>query len=172
MSVCADCVIQNGRSCCEVEEGERLTTLTFSDIERIEAATGVPGHRFVELERLSPDEAQAYEEARPIYRGLFATGIRYGLKARHGACVFLEKDRGCVLDEEIKPTACRLFPFDLDALGRLTLVDAPCLAVDRADGKAALLRLFGTTEDRVRSLLDRAQAEVRAHVADRRRRSG
>ncbi len=76
MSICGECSVARGRVCCEVEGDERLTTLTFSDIARIEAETGLPGNRFVELEELSPDDAQAYEEARPLYRGLFASGTR------------------------------------------------------------------------------------------------
>ncbi|MFN7130555.1 MAG: hypothetical protein ACK4N5_00635, partial [Myxococcales bacterium] len=61
-SICAACTVRNGRSCCEVEGDERLTTLTFSDLERIEAATGLPTHRFAETERLDPAAAAAYEE--------------------------------------------------------------------------------------------------------------
>lgn len=170
-SVCARCAAR-GTACCEVPEGEKLATLTFADIERIEQATGMPAHRFVEREQLDPAVRLAYETSRPIYRGMFVGGVRHGLKARDGACVFLERGRGCALPPEAKPMACRLYPFDFDVLGEVTLLDAPhCLALSSARSANHLLRMFGTSQKALRELRGQALVEAAAH-AERLERRG
>ena len=81
-SPCARCTEVLGRSCCQPGPGERLATLTATDVERIRIATGWRRERFVEHEPLSPEEALAYEATRPGYRGYFrSTMVRWGLRA-------------------------------------------------------------------------------------------
>lgn len=168
--VCAACLREKGGVCCEVAKGEKLATLLLADIERIEAATGIPRHRFVEREDLDPAERLAYETFRPIYRGVFVGNVRYGLKARAGACVFLERGRGCTLPLEAKPLACRLYPLDFDLAGEVTLVDAPhCLALEIAEGPAHLLKMLGTTRRELRALRTRALEEGADHATRSRR---
>jgi uncharacterized protein len=163
--ICAACLREKGAVCCEVAPGEKLATLLFADIARIEAATGLASHRFAEREELDPVERLAYETARPIYRGVFAGNVRFGLKAKKGACVFLERGRGCVLPSEAKPLACHLYPLDFDLAGKVWLVDAPhCLALDRAEGPAHLLRMLGTSKRALAKLRAQALSEGAAHA--------
>jgi Fe-S-cluster containining protein len=172
-SICGACAEENGRVCCEVAPGEKLATLTAADIERLEETTGLPAHRFAEREALDRTAARAYETARPLYRGLFANGFRYGLKARRGACVFFDPGKGCRLPADARPVACHLYPFDFDEVGKLTAVEAPhCLALERSRGKPDLIGLFHTTPRRLDALRDQAREEVSAHAAGMRRLGG
>ena len=170
-TICAQCALVKGGVCCEVASLEKLATLTFADIERIEAATDLAPVRFTEREDLDPAVRLAYETARPLYRGMFVGGVRHGLRARKGACVFLGRGAGCQLPAEALPMACRLYPFDFDLAGRLSLVDAPhCLALDRADDLPALLRMMGTSRRSLERLRKQASAEAGEHAAELRRR--
>ena len=111
-SPCARCAQTLGRSCCQPGPGERLATLTATDVERIRTATGWRRERFVEHEPLASEEALAYEERRPGYRGYFrTTTVRWGLRAERGACVFLVGAR-VHAPPGTRPTACLLYPFE------------------------------------------------------------
>lgn len=170
-SICAECALVKGSACCEVPPGEKLATLTFADIARLEAATGLSPARFCEREELDPAVRLAYETARPLYRGMFVGGVRHGLKAQRGACVFLERAVGCRLSAGAVPMACRIYPFDFDLAGRLTLVDAPhCLALDRAEHLGALLRMMGASRRSLERLRRVAASEAQEHAAELRRR--
>ena len=165
-SICAACLREKGAVCCQVGQGEKLATLLLADLERIEAATGLPRHRFAQREDLDPAERLAYETARPIYRGVFVGNSRWGLRARRGACFFLERGHGCALPPAAKPLACRLYPLDFDLLGEVTLVDAPhCLALEVARGPQHLLRLLKTSKRTLAQLREQALAEGADHIA-------
>ena len=111
--VCARCPRVLGGSCCEVKEGEQLATLTRADVERIRAHTGLAARRFVGEEYLTEGEAADYEARRPLYRGYFRRApVRWTLRTRAGACVFHSPERGCGLPGEVRPVACRLYPFE------------------------------------------------------------
>ena len=104
-SPCARCAEALGLSCCQPGPGERLATLTASDVARIQAVTRWRRERFVEPESLTAEEALAYEARRPGYRGYFRrTAVRWGLRSERGACVFLGPS-GCSLGAEARPTA-------------------------------------------------------------------
>ena len=75
-SPCARCAEALGRSCCQPGPGERLATLTASDVARIQEATGLRRERFVEHEPLSPEEALAYEARRPGLPGVLPADRR------------------------------------------------------------------------------------------------
>ncbi len=168
--ICAACLRVNGAVCCEVVEGEKLATLLEADIERIEEATGLARHRFVEREELDPAERLAYETVRPIYRGVFVGNVRHGLKARKGSCVFLQNGRGCTLPPEARPLACRLYPLDFDLAGEVTLLDAPhCLALELARGPRHLLSMLGTSRKELSRLRAQALEEGADHAARARR---
>jgi Fe-S-cluster containining protein len=172
-AICAQCALAKGAVCCEVAPGEKLATLTFADMARIEAATGLLRAHFVEREDLDPAVRLAYETARPLYRGMFVGGVRHGLRARKGACVFLEGGAGCRLPPDALPMACRLYPFDFDLAGRLTLIDAPhCLALEQARDLKELLRMMGASRRSLEKLRKQARTEVEEHAAElgRRRR--
>jgi len=175
---CARCPRALGRSCCEVDGGEQLATLTWADVDRIAAATSRPPRAFAEVEWLSPEEAQSYESRRPLYSGYFARGpARLTLRRRGGACVFLERGRGCALGEDVRPTPCLLYPFELwpdgswsfqvDRFGSLEAARAAsgdsCLAVEEAGSMEDVLAAFSTTRDAIVALGERLRVEVRAH---------
>lgn len=170
-AICAECLLAKGGVCCEVAQGEKLATLTFADMARIEAATGFLRASFVEREDLDPAVRLAYETSRPLYRGMFVGGVRHGLRARKGACAFLERGAGCKLPPHAVPIACRLYPFDFDLAGRLTLVDAPhCLALERARDFRELLRMMGSSRRSLEKLRRQARAEAEEHAAELARR--
>jgi len=175
-SPCARCAQALGRSCCQPGPGERLATLTATDVERIRAATGWGRERFVEHEPLSPEESLAYEARRPGYRGYFRrTVVRWGLRAERGSCVFLGA-QGCSLEPATRPTACQLYPFEpaehgwtlaVERSGSPELAAASaeprCLAAEEARSKGGLLRSFALDVQGLTALIDRLRAEVEAH---------
>jgi Fe-S-cluster containining protein len=175
-SPCKRCAEALGRSCCQPGPGERLATLTATDVERIQAATGWRRERFVEHEPLSPEETLAYEARRPGYRGYFRnTTVRWGLRSERGACVFLGA-RGCSLESGTRPIACQLYPFEpadrgwtlaVERSGSVELAarsDEPrCLAAEEARSRGGLLRSFALDVEGLTSLVDRLREEVKAH---------
>jgi hypothetical protein len=175
-SPCARCAEALGRSCCQPGPGERLATLTATDVERIRTATGWRRERFVEHEPLAPEEALAYEARRPGYRGYFrSTTVRWGLRSERGACVFLGT-HGCTLAPGTRPTACLLYPFEPTehgwtlAVERSGSVDVAarsgeprCLAAEVARSRGGLLRSFALDVEGLTALIDRLRDEVRAH---------
>lgn len=178
--VCARCPQALGASCCEVKEGEQLATLTLADVARISAATGRAAASFQEDEWLSEEEAADYEARRPLYAGYFRhQPRRLTLRRKGGACVFLEPGRGCSLSPDVRPTACRLYPFELwpdgtwslqvDRFGALEAARAAppgsaCLAVEEATGLEHVLSAFGLTRETVEQLGAQLASEVREHA--------
>ncbi len=176
--VCARCPRALGASCCEVGEGEQLATLCRADVARISHHTGQRADRFSEEEWLTPDEAAAYERRRPLYAGYFRRDTaRLTLRRRAGACVFLDRSRGCVLPADVRPTACRLYPFELWPDGTWSLQvarygnldeaaqqrGAACLAVEQAEEMEDVLRAFSLSRAEVETLGAALREEVRAH---------
>jgi len=175
-SPCARCAEALGRSCCQPGPGERLATLTASDVQRIQSATGWRRERFLEHEPLTEEEAAAYEARRPGYRGYFrSTAVRWGLRAERGACVLLGP-RGCSLDAVARPTACLLYPFEPAVHGWTLAVERSgspqlaaasgeprCLAAEEAGNKGELRRSFALAVEDLTALIDRLRAEVKAH---------
>jgi len=175
-SPCARCAEALGRSCCQPGPGERLATLTATDVERIRTATGLRRERFAEQEPLSPEEALEYEARRPGYRGYFrTTTVRWGLRAERGACVFLGA-QGCSLAPETRPTACLLYPFEpadhgwtlaVERSGSVELAarggEPRCLAAEETRSRGGLLRSFALDVEGLTALIDRLRAEAQAH---------
>ncbi len=175
--VCARCPRVLGTSCCEVKEGEHLATLTRADVERIATHTGLGTRRFVAEEYLTEEESAGYEARRPLYRGYFRRGpVRLTLATRAGACVFHEKGRGCVLPGDVRPVACRLYPFErwpdgswsvqMERYGDLDEARAgsgACLAVEEAGSMEDVLAAFDTTREAVESLGGQLAREAWAH---------
>ena len=161
-SACARCPAAQGRSCCEVEGDERLASLTRGDIARIQNATGLAASRFVDGEILSPERALEYERLRPANRGAVRNGVRAHLLAREGACVLHRPGLGCSLDPEVRPLLCRLYPLEVDELGRLRAEPhGPCHAVDLGSETRALLADLATDETTVRRLHAQLLTELR-----------
>jgi Fe-S-cluster containining protein len=166
-----------GASCCEVKEGEHLATLTRADVERIAAHTGLAARRFVAEEYLTEEEAAEYEARRPLYRGYFRRGpVRLTLATRAAACVFHERGRGCGLPADVRPVACRLYPFErwpdgtwsvqMGRYGDLEQARAgggACLGVEEAESLEDVLAAFGTSRELVEGLGEQLAEEARAH---------
>jgi len=175
-SPCSRCAKALGRSCCQPGPGERLATLTATDVERIQTGTSWRRERFVEHEPLGPEEALEYEARRPGYRGYFrTTTVRWGLRAERGACVFLGA-HGCSLGPETRPTACLLYPFEpaedgwtlaVERSGSVELAarsgEPRCLAAEEARSRGGLLRSFAIDVGGLTALIDRLRDEVKAH---------
>ncbi len=104
--------------------------------------------------------------------------MRLTLQRRDGACVFLERGKGCRLTSEQRPSACRLYPIEVLADGTIALqVDRfgsvedawathgqGCLAVEESESFEALLAAIGLEESDVSELAEQIRAEVRAHA--------
>lgn len=173
-------------SCCEVKPHERLATLTWADADRVSAATGLKLSAFAEWEWMDADHTQAWLDLHPAYTAyLGPKSRRLGLKAVDGACVLLERGKGCTLSEEARPISCRLYPFDVgegllqverfgDVAEARRLVESgaahACLAIEEAKSPSQLLRAFGTSRRKVRALVEQLRAEIRAHAARERQR--
>jgi Fe-S-cluster containining protein len=177
-------VQQLGTSCCQVQPGEHLATLTLADVERIEAATGSFRGAFVETEVLEGDaQVEAWLEAQPMHRGYFGPAReRLTLRRRKGACTFLGP-AGCRLSASERPTQCLLYPFTWTASGAWGLAverfgSVPearasgghaCLAVEESDSFEALRAAFSLDAAQVEALAERLRAEVLEHGRRQRR---
>jgi Fe-S-cluster containining protein len=184
--VCARCPKALTASCCEVKPHERLATLTWADVDRVHAATGLVPESFSEWEWLDADHVKAWLDVHPAYVGYLGPAPRrLTLRALDGKCALLDPARGCTLTEAERPIACRIYPFDVsDGLlqvsryGELTearrVVEKgtanACLAVEEATSEGALLRKLGMTAKKVKALAEQLRAEVADHA--RRERKG
>jgi Fe-S-cluster containining protein len=170
-----------------VSEGEQLATLTLSDLDRISAHTGKRPARYSEEEWLTPQEASEYEARRPLYAGYFRRGsARLTLSRRDGACVFLDRARGCVLPAHVRPSACRLYPFELwpdgswsfqvtrfgDLVEAALQRGAACLAVELAQSNEDVLSAFALSKEEVEALGTKLREEVQAHARGQSRWAG
>ena len=100
------------------------------------------------------------------------------MRRRKGACVFLDRKLGCCLPAEIRPTACRLYPFELwpdggwgfqvERYGSLESAassgGAACLAVEEAGQMEDVLAAFEVTRQEVQRLGEQLKAEVARHA--------
>jgi Fe-S-cluster containining protein len=164
--VCARCPTATGRSCCEVDGDVRLATLTGGDIRRIQAETGLDPSRFTERQVIGPEEQHAYEALRPANRHVIRGGQRVHLRTDGRACVFHTAATGCTLSKEARPLFCKLYPFEFNALGKLTVEPVgACLAVAEQDGFAGLLRAFGVSRPKLQALHDQIQVELAADAS-------
>ena len=94
--------------------------------------------------------------------------------------MFFDRDGGCTLTAEERPTACRLYPFELWPDGQWSLQvarhgdreeartsGAACLAVEEADGMDQVLEAFDTDRAAVEVLGRTLYEEVRQHARGR-----
>ncbi|MBS1149380.1 MAG: hypothetical protein H6Q89_1078 [Myxococcaceae bacterium] len=176
-TACARCPRVLGVSCCEVKGEEQLATLTWADVDRLTEATGRGADRFTEWEWLGEAEAARWSLLHPGWGGYFGPSTRrLTLKRADGACVF-HGPQGCALTAEQRPTACRLYPFEVRAHGQWGLqvdrfgsVDEArqagehaCLAVEESDSFEALWIAFGTGREALEALADRLAQEAKEH---------
>jgi Fe-S-cluster containining protein len=153
--VCRRCAAK-GRTCCTVTSGDEefCFPISVSEMAAIRAAGQGGEESFVlvpntegfvdQLAHLMPE--RNIEEAFP------AKGSHWRLATTaEGCCIFLGGD-GCVLDREVRPLYCRLFPL-WSFHGQLTWFTAEeCLANVECTSLPAMIRAMGTDADEVRSL--------------------
>ena len=151
--------------------------VTRADIARISEYTDLPARRFTEEEGVNEGGAADFETRWPLYRGYFRRGpVRTILKARDGACVFFDRASGCTLPSDVRPIACRLYPFELWADGSWSLAvgrygdlavareeGSACLAVEEAESMDEIFAAFGTTREQVEALGAQLAEEARSH---------
>lgn len=177
MTVCARCPRVLGTSCCEVKGDEQLATLTWADADRLEAATGRPASAFTEWEWLGEEAAARWALLHPRWGAYFGPSTRrLTLRRSGGACVF-HGAQGCTLTAQQRPTACRLYPFEVRPHGQwglqvdrfgsideaLAAGEHACLAVEEADSFEALWAAFETDRPALEALAQRLGEEARAH---------
>jgi uncharacterized protein len=161
-----------------VKGEEQLATLTWADADRIEAATGLRASAFTEWEWLGEGAAARWSLLHAAWGNYFGPSTRrLTLKREKGACVFHTAATGCSLTAEQRPTACRLYPFEVRAHGEWglqvdrfdSIEDAQrsgehaCLAVEEADSFEALWRAFGTDAAALEALAERLKREAQEH---------
>jgi Fe-S-cluster containining protein len=174
---CARCPKVLGKSCCEPRGTEHLAMLTRSDVARISAHTRLAARRFTYEEGVDEAAAVDFENRWPLYRGYFRRGpVRLTLLAREGACVFYDRTRGCTLPADVRPVACRLYPFEQWgdtswslAVGRYGDVaiareeGSACLVVEESETMEQVFAAFGTTREAVEALGAQLAEESRSH---------
>lgn len=176
-SPCARCPKALGGSCCEVKDDEQLATLTWADVDRLQAASGRALEAISEWEWLDEAAAASWSRLHPALGQYFGPVTRrLTLVRKDGACVF-HGPSGCALTPEQRPTACRLYPFEVrahdewglqvDRFGSVKEAAASgeqaCLAVEEADSFEALWKAFGTTREALEALAEQQRAEAKAH---------
>jgi Fe-S-cluster containining protein len=151
--------------------------VTRADVERICAHTRLSPRRFVKEEGVTEQEAVDFENRWPLYRGYFLRApVSLTLLAREGACVFYDRATGCTLPADVRPVACRLYPFEQWAdgswslaMGRYGELDVAkeqggaCLAVEESESMEQVFAAFGTTREVVEALGAQLAREARSH---------
>ncbi|MFL5350678.1 MAG: YkgJ family cysteine cluster protein [Hyalangium sp.] len=174
---CARCAKALGKTCCEPRGTEHLAMVTRADIARISEHTRLAARRFTQEDGVTEAGAADFEARWPLYRGYFRRGpVRTLLLARNGSCIFHERTRGCTLPMDVRPIACRLYPFDKWADGSWSLAvgrygdlsaaraeGGACLAVEEAESMEEVLTAFGTTREAVEALGAQLAEEARSH---------
>jgi Fe-S-cluster containining protein len=174
---CARCPKVLGKSCCEPRGTESLALLTRSDVERISSYTRLSPRRFTQEEAVTEQEAADFENRWPLYRGYFLRGpVSVTLLAREGACVFYDRETGCTLPADVRPVACRLYPFEQWGDGSWSLAmgrygdlavareqGGACLVVEESESMEQVFAAFGTTREVVEALGAQLAEEARSH---------
>jgi len=149
--------------------GQVLATLTFADVQRLKRHTRRKAETFAEVAWLNEQEAADYTASWPLYDGYFRMGpARWTLRQDQGACVFHRKGSGCQLPADVRPVACRLYPFEPRLHGGVGLqrsaTQGACLAVEEAGQVARVLKAFQFQEEDVLALCQQLRTEVEDHA--------
>jgi uncharacterized protein len=167
MHKCETCSI-NQMTCCERERIE--VPLTPGDIRRIAAFTGRNG--FYRLCPVREDLKRVYENPENVRPGgeiyvhhLFdAEGRRNVLAKRDDhRCSFLSAD-GCELPPEVRPLACRLYPYDWNDDAEIWIDACYCPRGHFAD-EEEMKSSICLPEAEARRLVDLFYRELGAHRA-------
>jgi Fe-S-cluster containining protein len=151
--------------------------VTRADIARISEYTDLPARRFTEEEGVSESGAADFETRWPLYRSYFRRGpVRTTLLARNGACVFFDPTGGCTLPSDVRPIACRIYPFEQWADGSWSLAvgrygdlsvareeGSACLAIEESESMDEVFAAFGTSREVVEALGAQLAEEAREH---------
>lgn len=153
--VCGRCAAR-GRTCCTVSSGDEefCFPVSIPEMHAIRNA-GQGGEDCFVLVPNSPGFVEQLGFLMPD-RDIEAAFPEHGSHWRlattaQGACIFLGP-AGCVLDREVRPTYCRLFPL-WQYRGQLTwFAAAECLANEECPSLTAMLAAMGTSGKEVRTL--------------------
>ena len=152
--ICARCASQ-GPTCCALSPGDEQFCFPLSNADRARILTaGFPETTMVQAPN-SLDFVEQLARLLPEYdvATVFAsTGSHWRLTTScTGHCVFLN-EHGCCLDQSLRPSYCRLFPFWIYQ-GRLTwFVAEDCLATQTWNQAPAMFHALNTDATTVRSL--------------------
>ncbi|UIJ36699.1 hypothetical protein [Desulfobaculum bizertense] len=154
--MCAACA-RRGQCCCEVlpEDIPHCFPLSQADVERIEAATGIPGKGIARQETV-PALVQSLERLFPECKDLLQEKVQIGgqhlrLALEDGACVFLGSE-GCTLPRDARPVYCRIYPFWVQKGSIMVFDTAPCVQRAGAAGLDKLLSALDMDRKTVRRL--------------------
>ncbi len=157
-NICARCAAREKgcMDCCTEPfvEGDNGFVITFSDIARISASTGLAPEEFCSVNRL--DEAGLAESAEDFLPGLHHKGVWLGMKGE-GKCFFLG-ERGCRIFGA-RPMMCRVHPFWFETASDGTFK----LILDRSPGPDRRLCVVGDmsrSDERVAEMLSGSIDEV------------
>lgn len=191
MSLCAECKHRIGMTCCELPVGETPSFgLTLPEVNRIIRYTGKSVASCFTVEELTWEEYQEFVKKSDIFSQVFANQTRVRLSLTTDLeesihpCVFLKKGEGCSLPENIRPHACRLYPFwferklekgDETDNASLTIVNGmfPGMCYGKMLSKArgvsvsegeALLHLFNTNEETLLSVVRQFIRDAHVHA--------
>jgi Fe-S-cluster containining protein len=153
--VCRRCA-ERGRTCCTVESGDEefCFPISISEMEAIRRAGPGSGECFVlapntagfvdQLANLMPDhEIKAAFPERGSHWRLATTA--------EGRCIFLSEN-GCMLERDVRPLYCKLFPLWLFH-GQLTWFTAEeCLANEECASLSTMLEAMSTDSAEARRL--------------------
>ncbi|WP_320008000.1 YkgJ family cysteine cluster protein [Maridesulfovibrio sp.] len=155
--VCARCAAK-GPTCCELTPGCEEVCFPVSDYERERILECVPDSGGFVLQVNTPvfieNMFTLFPGQRRKVKELFPPGgTHYRLEVDFGGkCLFLGS-KGCIIPKKARPLYCRLFPFWMDANGRITLLEViTCLAQQENKTPGKLFKALGITQSEVREL--------------------
>lgn len=174
MNPCSRCKVAYGRTCCELPRGEIPTFgLTNPEVDRILSHVGKAFSDCFEVDDLTAEERREFVRKSKVLGDVFSGGKRIRLKIRDNdtlaECVFLKSGEGCSLPENIRPHACRLYPFWFEeVLGKGLMVTSglfsgPCYAKEFAKSGTHLLSLFNTTKSKLLAVFRQLLADAAVH---------
>lgn len=155
--VCERCAMVE-RTCCRLDPGNEASCFPLSQVERdrivAEVGDGVTPFALEDnTGEFTENVKSLFPRQEELVAALFPVGEKHHRLATDadGACRLLGPN-GCVLSREARPYYCRMFP--LWPFGRSVRVFAfpTCLAYREGQTLYRILRLIGTTEQRLRDL--------------------
>jgi Fe-S-cluster containining protein len=179
MSICSDCKLVKGVTCCEVFVGDAPSMpLSLPEVMKISKAMGLKPHEFIVVDPIDPYDASEQEILSPVFKSLLTGDARTRLRTvpvegnrEIERCVFLG-EQGCKLAKSDRPHGCRLYPFafnnSLSKSEQGGLVRFPtgslCLAVEQAPtDDMRLSALLGTNRRELTMIGEQQEKDAATH---------